>query len=156
MSPRLAGVARAIATAAVVVAVDQATKQAAVSSLARGERTNVFFGLDLTNTRNKGVAFGALEGGGLVIAVLIGVALVLVLGYFALNAGRPLLWLPVGLLLGGALGNLADRAREGAVIDFIDPVAWPAFNLADVSIVVGVAGLLYLLEVGREDRAASG
>ena len=43
----------------------------------------------------------------------------------------PLLWLPVGLLLGGALGNLADRAREGAVIDFIDPVAWPAFNLAD-------------------------
>ena len=59
MSPRLAGVARAIATAAVVVAVDQGTKQAAVSSLARGERTNVFFGLDLTNTRNKGVAFGA-------------------------------------------------------------------------------------------------
>jgi signal peptidase II len=156
VSPRLAGVARAIATAAVVVAVDQATKQAAVSSLARGERTNVFFGLDLSNTRNKGVAFGALEGGGLIIAVLIGVALALVLGYFALNAGRPLLWLPVGLLLGGALGNLADRAREGAVIDFIDPIAWPAFNLADVSIVVGVAGLLYLLEVGREDRAARG
>ena len=50
----------------------------------------------------------------------------------------PLLWLPVGLLLGGALGNLADRAREGAVIDFIDPVAWPAFNLADACIVVGV------------------
>ena len=154
MNPRLAGAARAIATAAVVVAVDQATKQAAVSSLARGERTNVFFALDLTNTRNKGVAFGALEGGGLIIAVLIGVALALVLGYFALNAGRPWLWLPVGLLLGGALGNLADRAREGAVIDFIDPIAWPAFNLADVSIVVGVLALLYLLEGGHDDRAA--
>ena len=44
----------------------------------------------------------------------------------------------MGLLLGGALGNLADRAREGAVIDFIDPVAWPAFNVADACIVVGV------------------
>ena len=51
-----------------------------------------------------------------------------------------MLWLPVGLLLGGALGNLADRAREGAVIDFIDPIAWPAFNLADAMIVVGRAG----------------
>jgi signal peptidase II len=154
MSPRLGGVARAIATAAVVVTIDQATKQAAVSSLARGERTNVFFALDFTNTRNKGVAFGALEGGGLVVAVLIGIALALVLGYFALNAERPWLWLPVGLLLGGALGNLADRAREGAVIDFIDPIAWPAFNLADVSIVFGVVALLYLLEGGRDDRAA--
>ena len=92
----------------------------------------------------------------MLVAVLIGVALVLVLGYFAINATRPLLWLPVGLLVGGALGNLADRAREGAVIDFIDPIAWPAFNLADVSIVVGVAVLLYLVEGSRdEDRAAS-
>jgi signal peptidase II len=156
MSARLAGVARAVATAGVVVALDQATKQAAVHSLSRGEKVNVFFGLDLTNTRNKGVAFGALEGGGLLVAVLIGVALALVLGYFALNAARPGLWFPVGLLLGGALGNLADRAREGAVIDFIDPIAWPAFNLADVSIVVGVVVLLYLLEAGRDaDRAAS-
>jgi signal peptidase II len=155
MNSRLAGVARAVATAAVVVALDQATKQAAVSSFASGERVNVFLGLDLTNTRNKGVAFGALEGGGIVVAVLIGVALALVIGYFALNAARPGLWLPVGLLVGGALGNLADRAREGAVIDFIDPIAWPAFNLADVSIVVGVVVLLYLLEGGRdEDRAA--
>lgn len=146
--------ARAVATAAVVVVVDQAAKQAAVNSLARGERANVFFGLDFTNTRNKGVAFGALEGGGLVIAVLIGLALVLVVAYFALNAERPWLWLPVGLLLGGALGNLADRAREGAVTDFIDPVAWPTFNLADVAIVAGVLALLYLLEGGRDDRAA--
>src|SRR3954453_9459848 len=112
--------------------IDQATKQAAVSSLARGEQANVFFGLDLTNTRNKGVAFGALEGGGLVIAVLIGVALALVLGYFDLNAGRPCLWLPGSLLLGGALGNLAVRAREEAVTVFIDPLSWPAFTRFDV------------------------
>jgi signal peptidase II len=148
MEPRLAGLTRAVATAGVVVAVDQASKQAVVASLAPDERRNVFFGLDFTNTRNTGVAFGALEGGGLVVAVLIGLALVLVTGYFALHAGRPWLWLPVGLLVGGALGNLADRAREGAVIDFIDPIAWPAFNLADASIVIGVFALLYLLEGG--------
>ena len=64
----------------------------------------------------------------------------------------PWLWLPVGMLLGGALGNLADRAREGAVIDFIDPVAWPAFNLADSSIVVGVFALLLVVE-GSSARA---
>src|SRR3954447_24814937 len=156
MEPRLAGLARAVAAAAVVVALDQATKQAAVSSLDRGERVNVFFGLDFTNTRNTGVAFGALEGGGLIVAVLIGLALVLVIGYFALHAARPWLWLPVGLLVGGALGNLADRAREGAVIDFIDPIAWPAFNLADASIVIGVLALLYLLEGGRDAGRAAG
>jgi signal peptidase II len=55
------------------------------------------------------------------------------------------------MLLGGALGNLADRAREGAVIDFIDPVAWPAFNLADTCIVLGVVGLLWVVE-GRPQR----
>jgi signal peptidase II len=69
-----------------------------------------------------------------------------------LNHDMPLLWLPVGLLLGGALGNLADRAREGAVIDWIDPVAWPAFNLADACIVVGVFLLLWVVE-GRPRRA---
>ena len=52
------------------------------------------------------------------------------------------------MLLGGALGNLADRTREGAVIDFIDPVFWPAFNLADASVVLGVALLLYVSEGG--------
>jgi signal peptidase II len=136
----------------VVVALDQATKQAAAERIARGEDVNVFLGLDLTNTRNTGVAFGALEGGGWLLGLLIGAALALLLAYFAANARRPWVWLPVGLLLGGALGNLADRAREGAVIDFIDPVAWPAFNLADAAIVVGVLGLLYVIEgpPGRE------
>ena len=137
---------RALATLAAVFGLDQATKQAAVASLERGESVNVFFALDLTNTRNRGVAFGALEGRGAIVGVLIAVALVLLLAYFAAHAGRAWLWLPVGLLLGGALGNLADRAREGAVIDFIDPIAWPAFNLADAAIVIGVFVLLYVVE----------
>ena len=148
------GPAAALATAGVVVALDQATKQWAVSAIERGDDVNVFFGLDFTNTRNTGVAFGAFQGGGLVVAILIGVSLTLLLAYFAVHRDTPWLWLPVGMLLGGALGNLADRAREGGVIDFIDPVAWPAFNLADTCIVVGVLALLYVVEgAGRRARA---
>lgn len=78
--------------------------------------------------------------------------LVLLIGYFALNAARRWLWLPVGMLLGGASGNLVDRVREGAVIDFIDPVAWPAFNVADMAIVGGAAALLYVLEATPAER----
>jgi signal peptidase II len=146
------GPAAAIATAGLVVAIDQAAKQLVIANIERGDQVNIFFGLDLTNTRNSGVAFGAFEGGGLVVAILIGVSLTLLLAYFALHRDMPLLWLPVGLLLGGALGNLADRAREGAVIDFIDPVGWPAFNLADACIVIGVLMLLWVVE-GRTGRA---
>jgi signal peptidase II len=151
---RTSGPAAALATSGLVVAVDQATKQLAVTRIGRGEEVEVFFGLDLTNTRNTGVAFGAFQGGGALVAVLIGLALALLLGYFAFHRERPWLWLPVGLLLGGALGNLADRAREGAVIDFIDPVGWPAFNVADTCIVIGVLALLYVVE-GRERRKRS-
>jgi signal peptidase II len=61
-----------------------------------------------------------------------------------------MLWLPVGAVIGGAIGNLADRARAGAVVDFIDPIAWPAFNLADMAIVIGILGLVYIVEGGSE------
>jgi signal peptidase II len=145
-SPRGAGWARAGATLAVVLVADQATKALVVASLDRGESTAVLLGLDLTNTRNTGVAFGFLEGRATVVALLIAVALSLLLAYFAAHAARPALWLPVGMLLGGAAGNLVDRVREGAVIDFIDPPAWPAFNVADACIVAGVLVLLYVAE----------
>jgi signal peptidase II len=147
------GPAAAIATAGLVVALDQATKQLADVNIARGDDLSVLPGLGLTNTRNTGVAFGAFEGGGVLIGVLIGLSLALLVGYFLVHRDMPWLWLPVGMLLGGALGNLADRAREGAVIDFIDPVAWPAFNLADTSIVLGVLLLLYVVE-GRQRRTS--
>jgi signal peptidase II len=151
---KTSGAAAALATAGLVVVVDQATKQWATSRIERGEEVDVFFGLDLTNARNTGVAFGVFEGGGAIVAVLIALSLTLLLGYFLFNRERPWLWLPVGLLLGGALGNLADRARIGAVIDFIDPIAWPAFNVADSCIVIGVISLLYVVE-GRERRKRS-
>ena len=100
---------------------------------------------------SRGGGAAAIATAGLVVAILIGLSLTLLLAYFLANRDMPLLWLPVGLLLGGALGNLADRARDGAVIDFIDPVAWPAFNLADACIVVGVFLLLWTVE-GRPKR----
>ena len=135
----------AVVTATVVLA-DQATKQIVVASLARGEHRNVFLGIDLTNARNKGVAFGALGGGGTLVTALTVAAVALLAVYFAFSATGSGLWLPFGLVVGGALGNLADRAREGAVIDFVDPIVWPAFNLADACIVVGILGLLYVIE----------
>jgi signal peptidase II len=136
----------AAATAGVVVAADQATKQLAVASIDPGEAVNVFFGIDLVNIRNTGVAFGALSGGGWLVTALTLTALSFLLGYFALRSGMRGLWVPVGVILGGALGNLADRAREGAVIDFIDPAFWPAFNVADIAIVLGILGLLYVAD----------
>ena len=146
-----AGPAAALATAGLVIALDQVTKRLVDSRIDRGDRVNVFFGLDLTNTRTTGVAFGALQGAGLIVAILIGLSLALLIGYFVANRDMPWLWLPVGLLLGGAVGNLIDRAVEGAVIDWIDPVAWPAFNVADACIVVGVVSLLWVVE-GRPKR----
>jgi len=143
-------------TLLLVVAVDQGSKALVVSRLARGESENVFLGLDITNVRNSGIAFGFLSGASTVVAVLIGVALLGLIGYFARNARMRLLWLPVGALLGGAVGNLIDRAREGKVIDFIDPIAWPAFNLADTAIVLGVFGLLYVAETRPAVGATGG
>jgi signal peptidase II len=149
---KVGGPAAAVATAGVVVAIDQATKQLAATRILPNDQVDVIPGLQLTNTRNTGVAFGALEGGGLIVALLIGLSLAALVAYFVVNRDRPWLWLPVGLLFGGALGNLADRAREGAVIDFIDPIAWPAFNVADSCIVVGVFLLLWLVE-GKPRRS---
>jgi signal peptidase II len=136
----------AAAWAAVFMVLDQATKQLAIANIGRSEEVNIFFGIDLVNVRNTGVAFGALAGGGALITVLTAVALTSLLVYFALRAATPGLWIPVGAILGGALGNLADRARDGAVIDFIDPVLWPAFNLADIGIVLGILGMFYVVE----------
>jgi signal peptidase II len=157
MNRAAAGFARAAVTALVVIALDQIAKQIVVSSIERGESVHVFPGLDLTNTRNPGVAFGAFADGGAIVAILIGVSLCLLLGYFAAHATMPMLWLPVGMLVGGALGNVIDRIREGAVIDYIDPSFWPAFNVADSCIVIGVLVLLFVVERSqrREARAAA-
>ena len=106
---------RAAGVMVLVVALDQLTKAWVTSSIDRGDRNNIFLGVDLVNVRNKGVAFGFLGGGGAIVAVVTASALALLVVWFALHSQRPLIWLPTGLLLGGAIGNLIDRARFGAV-----------------------------------------
>ena len=137
---------RAAALAVAVLAADQATKALVRSSIGRTERVDVLPGLGLVNTRNSGVAFGFFSGGGAIVAVVAALALIALLAFFATHLGRPLVWLPTGLLLGGAAGNLVDRAREGAVTDFVDLPLWPTFNVADAAITIGVLALLYVLE----------
>ncbi|MEX2194734.1 MAG: signal peptidase II [Thermoleophilaceae bacterium] len=131
------------------VALDQVTKAIIVANVERGQDINVFLALDITNVRNTGVAFGAFAGAAVPIVAASALALTGLLAYFALNLRERWLWLPVGAILGGAIANLADRAREGAVIDFIDPLGWPAFNVADIAIVLGVLGLLYVVDSPR-------
>ena len=147
---------RALGVCGAVVLVDQVTKAIVVSSLTAGQRESLALGFHLTNTANRGLAFGIGHGQGFVLAVTI-VALALVLVWFAVDPGRPDLWLAVGLLAGGALGNLADRVRTDAVTDFIDPPLWPAFNLADVAITLGAVGLVLISLgwTGQGDRAGS-
>ena len=146
---RRAFVLAAVALVAVAV-LDQATKALAVATLVPGDAIPVLFGIDLRLVRNTGVAFGVLAGAGDVpIVVITALAVGSVLVFFLVRADRHLLWLPVGMVLGGAAGNLVDRARLGAVVDFIDPTFWPAFNLADAAIVVGVIGVLYVSEGAR-------
>src|SRR5205823_10805499 len=116
------------------------------NALAVGERREILGPLDLVRVNNDGIAFGFLGGGQAVVAIAVAAALVGLIVYFVLNAGRPLVWLPTGLLLGGALGNVVDRLRDGAVTDFIKLPLWPAFNLADVAITGGVFALLIVLE----------
>jgi signal peptidase II len=146
---RSRGWALALATVGVVVAIDQMTKAWVLSTVAPHDRINVFFGVDITLVKNTGVAFGALSGSGTIVLIAVGVAMAGLLAYFAAHMTKPGLWLPVGMVFGGALGNLSDRARIHGVTDFIDPVLWPAFNVADMCIVIGVLGVLYLAEQRR-------
>jgi len=150
--------ASVVAIAAGVVVLDQLTKAVALSQLVPGLPIDIIDGLlALTLVMNPGLAFGLL--GGLptawrwVVAGLSVVAL-LILARIALRlppTGGRVAHLAVGFIFGGAVGNLIDRARFGAVVDFVDFYVrgyhWPAFNVADSAITIGVALLaLRLLE----------
>jgi signal peptidase II len=137
---------RAGLVAAGTLAADQATKALVRTTVERGGAEELVLGIRLVNSRNSGIAFGLFAGGGVLLIAFALAALTVLLVFFARHRDRPLVWLPTGLLAGGAAGNLVDRAVEGAVTDFIDLPAWPAFNLADTAITVGVVALLYVLE----------
>ena len=130
----------AIAGAAVLA--DQVTKRIAASTLDLGESRHVVGPLDLHHVQNTGIAFGLFPRATSIVIVLTSVVIVWLLVVFARSGARhPVLPVGLGLVVGGSVSNLADRIRLGHVTDFLDLGWWPAFNLADTFIVVGV-GLL--------------
>ncbi|MEA2216560.1 MAG: signal peptidase [Solirubrobacteraceae bacterium] len=140
----------AAGVAALVAAADQLTKSAVRSSITPGEEHRFLPGVQLVNTRNHGVAFGFLPGSDVGVTILIAVALLVLLAYFAKHLTRPLIWLPTGMLIGGAIGNVVDRLRGGSVTDFVKlPLGWPPFNLADASITIGILALFVVIDRSR-------
>jgi signal peptidase II len=138
--------AKAAVVALVTLGVDQAVKGIVRGSIAAGDEVSVIPGIHLVHVSNPGVAFSMLSSGGVLPTVIGVVAVGALLTFFFTHLTRPLVWLPTGLLLGGAAGNLIDRLRIGSVTDFIKLPHWPAFNVADIAITVGVLVLVYVLE----------
>ncbi|WCB93936.1 Lipoprotein signal peptidase [Baekduia alba] len=147
--------ARAGLVLVVVVALDQLTKALVRGGIDIGEEDSVLPAISLVHVRNSGVAFGAFSGGGLIVVALVAAALTALLYYFVTHLDKPLVWLPTGMLLGGSIGNIIDRVRDGAVTDFVKLPAWPAFNVADISITFGVLVLLWVIEQQDGERDAA-
>ncbi|MGX6448591.1 signal peptidase II [Patulibacter sp. S7RM1-6] len=144
------------AVAVVVLVLDQLTKRLIVQAIPQGGRETVLPFLDLVHVRNEGVAFSSFAGQPWIVGLLVLAALAALTVWFVRNRSVRLAWLAAGMLAGGAVGNVLDRLVEGAVIDFVKPPHWPAFNLADCSIVLGMVVLVVVVElenrrVTRED-----
>jgi len=135
---------------AAVLLVDQVTKAVVRDRIGLGSDVDLVLGARLVHVRNEGVAFGLAAGGQTLVLAMVALALLALVLYFATHSSRGLIWLPTGLLVGGALGNIVDRVREGAVTDFLKVPYWPAFNVADIAITTGVIALVLVLE--REAR----
>ena len=139
-------VGRAALVAVVVIVADQVAKAIVRSEIKPGETVDVLPGIDLIHTKNTGVAFSMLSGGGPLVVIVAIIALAALVGFFITHLHRRLVWLPTGLLVGGAAGNLIDRIRAGSVTDFNKFPHWPAFNVADIAVTVGVVALIWVLE----------
>jgi signal peptidase II len=140
------------AIAVASIAADQVTKHVVTSSLALGESTHVVGPLDIHHVQNTGIAFGLFGGATALVTLFTALAVGWMLVFFARSGARhPLVPLALGFLIGGSTSNLVDRLRLGHVTDFLDLGFWPAFNLADTFIVVGV-GLLVLALFAAERR----
>jgi signal peptidase II len=142
-----------LATVAIAaIAADQVTKHVVTQTLALDESVHVVGPLSIHHVQNSGIAFGLFSSATAVVTVVTSVAVVWMLVFFARSGSRhPVLPAALGLLIGGSVSNLVDRIRLHHVTDFIDLKWWPAFNLADSFIVVGVAILLTALVAA--DRA---
>ena len=130
----------AIALAAVIA--DQVTKHVVASHLRLGEGLHVVGPFTIRHVENSGIAFGFFSSATAAVIVVT----VIAIAYFARSGARhPVLPVALGLVIGGSISNLADRVRLGFVTDFLDFRYWPAFNLADSFIVIGVGILLAAL-----------
>lgn len=153
----MAGRPLALILALALLSVDQASKALVSRLMAPGFHLPLVPGLPypaLTLVTNTGAAFGLLAGGQ---AILVPVTALILAILAWLLAGRALVmgragWAGIGLLLGGAAGNLLDRVRLGGVVDFVDLGFWPVFNLADVGVVAG-ALLLAWEWIGRREES---
>lgn len=135
-----------VALAAVLA--DQVTKHIVTRTLGLDQAEHVIGPLSIHHVQNSGIAFGLFSSATAGVTVITGIAVVWMLVFFARSGSRhPVLPAALGLLIGGSVSNLADRIRVGHVTDFIDVRYWPAFNLADSFIVIGVAILLGALVV---------
>jgi signal peptidase II len=151
------GLGRAGLVALAALGLDQLSKAVVRSELSPGEQIDFILGIDWVRVGNDGIAFGLFDNAGAGVLVAAAASFTLLLGYFLMSSDRAGLWLPIGLLAGGALGNLIDRIAHGAVTDFIDLPHWPAFNVADIEITVGVIlmTLLYLRDPDPDLGAAA-
>jgi signal peptidase II len=136
------------------VAADQVTKHIVTRTLALDQSEHVIGPLSIHHVQNSGIAFGLFSSATAGVTVITSIAVVWMLVFFARSGSRhPVLPAALGLLIGGSVSNLVDRIRLGHVTDFIDFRYWPAFNLADSFIVIGVAILLgALVAADRKPR----
>jgi len=131
----------AVAVAAIIA--DQLTKHIVSSQLALDDEVKLIGPLSIHHVQNSGIAFGLFSSATAAVIVLTTLAVGWMLLFFARSGSRhPVLPVALGLVIGGSISNLVDRVRLGHVTDFLDLKFWPAFNLADTFIVVGVALLL--------------
>jgi signal peptidase II len=140
--------------AVAAIAADQGTKHLVAGRLDLGDEVAVVGPFSIHHVENSGIAFGLFSGATPIVIALTAVAVLWMLAFFARSGARhPILPVGLGLVLGGSLSNLVDRVRLGHVTDFLDLRFWPAFNLADTFIVVGVVVLLAaLIAADREPR----
>jgi signal peptidase II len=144
-----------VAGAAVVA--DQLPKQVVGRTLTLGESVDIVGPFSIHHVQNSGIAFGLFGSRTSIVIAITGVAVGAMLVFFARSGRRhPVLPVALGLVLGGSIANLIDRVRLGHVTDFLDFVAWPAFNLADTFIVVGVAILFGTLVLGDRSHRMHG
>ncbi len=142
-----------VALAIAAVLGDQLTKAAVIDRLAVNESRPVIWSLEFWHSRNTGIAFGLYTNKLVVVVVLTMIAVIWMLSFFARSGARhPLIPVAIGLLLGGTLSNLYDRAANGFVTDFIYLGYGPNFNLADTFIVTGVGVMIGALALGERER----